>query len=157
MVFDMGGGTTDITIFECFGGTEAGFAFRGTAGNRSLGGDDVDGIIVDWFGAGNGAEVRKLCRNAKIEICGIDGEEEGKDLIEIVHNENKKILTRILFDDLIQGIVKKCEDLVDRAVGDLGGVNIDEVILVGGSSRIPAVKEMLKNKVSFFCVVLLSS
>ena len=162
LVFDMGGGTTDVTICRCEGGTDAKFMLLKSFGDDCLGGDDVDSILVDWVKKNSRVkenfqwddkEIRDICRNAKVELCG-NAEEQLEELeevtididIDIDIEKQKLLLTRENFDVLIENILSRCERLIDRGLEKMKVEDIDEVILVGGSSRIGAVRRLLLRK-----------
>lgn len=160
-VFDLGGGTFDISIMELGDGV---FEVKSTNGDTHLGGDDFDQKIIDWlageFSAENfGADLKKdpmalqrlkdAAEKAKIELSNQTSTEINLPYIMPVDGVPKhlvKTLTRAKFeqicDDLFQRTVIPCQ----RALQDahLGASDIDEVILVGGSSRIPKVQEIVK-------------
>ena len=153
LVFDMGGGTTDITVATLKPGTKAGFKLITTVGDERLGGDDIDELILDWFLLCNKIEksgtttseirkLRSLCSAAKIALCGNE-HDDPMDVVEINFKSLKLELTKLKFDEIINEIVSKAGDLVDKAVA---GCCIEEVVLVGGGSRVGAIRQMLSSK-----------
>ena len=160
-VFDLGGGTFDISIMELGDGV---FEVKSTNGDTHLGGDDFDQKIIDWlaqeFAAENGgADLKKdpmalqrlkdAAEKAKIELSNQTSTEINLPYIMPVDGVPKhlvKTLTRAKFeqlcDDLFQRTIIPCRKALEDA--HLGASQIDEVLLVGGSSRIPKVQELVK-------------
>lgn len=159
-VFDLGGGTFDISILELGDGV---FEVKSTNGDTHLGGDDFDQVIIDWlaeeFKAEEGVDLRKdpmalqrlkeAAEKAKIELSSTTTSEINLPYIMPVNGMPKhlvKTLTRAKFealsDKLIQATIEPCR----KAMKDAGLTNsdIDEVILVGGSTRIPAVQAIVE-------------
>lgn len=159
-VFDLGGGTFDISILELGDGV---FEVKSTNGDTHLGGDDFDQVIIDWlaedFKSDEGVDLRKdpmalqrlkeAAEKAKIELSSTTTSEINLPYIMPVNGMPKhlvKTLTRAKFealaDKLIQSTVEPCR----KAMKDAGLTNsdIDEVILVGGSTRIPAVQTLVE-------------
>lgn len=159
-VFDLGGGTFDISILELGDGV---FEVKSTNGNTHLGGDDFDQRIIDWL-AGEflneeGIDLRKdpmalqrlkeAAEKAKIELSSATSTEINLPYIMPVNGIPKhlvKTLTRAKFEQLIDDLLQKCVAPCQTAMKDAGLTNsdIDEVILVGGSTRIPAVQELVE-------------
>lgn len=158
-VFDLGGGTFDISILELGDGV---FEVKSTNGDTHLGGDDFDHVIIDWladeFLREEGADLRKdpmamqrlkeAAEKAKIELSSSTSTEINLPYIMPVGGVPKhlvKTLTRAQFeklaDRLIQACLPPCENAL-RAAG-FSKSDIDEVILVGGSTRIPAIQELV--------------
>lgn len=156
-VFDLGGGTFDISILDLADGV---FEVLSTDGNTHLGGDDFDNKIIDWlaneFQQEEGVDLRKdpmalqrlkeAAEKAKIELSSSTSTEINLPYIFPVNGVPKhlvKTLTRAKFeqlcDDLIKGTIEPCRRALQNA--KLSTSQIDEVILVGGSSRIPAVQQ----------------
>ena len=160
-VFDLGGGTFDISILEFGGGV---FEVLSTNGDTHLGGDDFDQVIIDWlvqeFKNDEGADLKsdpmamqrlkEAAEKAKIELSSSTSTEINLPYIMPVGGVPKhlvKTLTRAKFEQLAHGLIQACLAPCQKAMADahLSTADIDEVILVGGSSRIPAVQELVKN------------
>ena len=160
-VFDLGGGTFDISILEFGGGV---FEVLATNGDTHLGGDDFDQKIIDWladgFKADEGIDLRKdpmamqrlkeAAEKAKIELSSTTSTEINLPYISAEGGVPKhlvKTLTRAQFEQLCHDLIQKCLVPCQNAIRDakLTTNDIDEVILVGGSSRIPAVQTLVKN------------
>ena len=161
LVFDLGGGTFDVSILDIADGV---FEVLATAGNNRLGGDDFDNKIVDYlvdtFKSSDGVDLRgdrmamqrlrEAAEKAKIELSGtmssninlayITADATGPKHMDIT-------LTRAKFDELTADLVQKTMDPVKRAMSDASVTpsDIDKILLVGGSTRIPAVQEAVKN------------
>ncbi|NMB05426.1 MAG: molecular chaperone DnaK [Bacteroidales bacterium] len=159
-VFDLGGGTFDISILELGDGV---FEVKSTNGDTHLGGDDFDHRIIDWlaqeFMNEEGIDLRKdpmalqrlkeAAEKAKIELSSASSTEINLPYIMPVNGIPKhlvKTLSRAKFEQLIDDLLQKCVNPCQTAMKDAGLSNsdIDEVILVGGSTRIPAVQEMVE-------------
>ena len=160
-VFDLGGGTFDISILEFGGGV---FEVLSTNGDTHLGGDDFDQVIIDWldndFKAAEGIDLSKdpmamqrlkeAAEKAKIELSSSTSTEINLPYITAEGGVPKhlvKNLTRAQFEQLAHSLIQACLVPCQNAIRDakLNTADIDEVILVGGSSRIPAVQELVKN------------
>ena len=160
-VFYLGGGTFDISILEFGGGV---FEVLSTNGDTHLGGDDFDQVIINWladgFKAEEGVDLRKdpmamqrlkeAAEKAKIELSSSTSTEINLPYITAVDGMPKhlvKTLTRAQFEQLAHNLIQACLVPCQNAVRDakLSTSDIDEVILVGGSSRIPAVQTLVKN------------
>ena len=160
-VFDLGGGTFDISILEFGGGV---FEVLSTNGDTHLGGDDFDQAIIDWlvqeFRNDEGADLKsdpmamqrlkEAAEKAKIELSSSTSTEINLPYIMPVAGVPKhlvKTLTRAKFEQLTHDLIQACLSPCQKAVADakLTTADIDEVILVGGSSRIPAVQTLVKN------------
>ena len=160
-VFDLGGGTFDISILDFGGGV---FEVLSTNGDTHLGGDDFDQVIIDWlvdeFRHDEGADLKsdpmamqrlkETAEKAKIELSSSTSTEINLPYITATAAGPKhliKTLTRAKFEQLAHNLIQACLVPCQNAVRDAGiSVNdIDEVILVGGSSRIPAVQTLVKN------------
>ncbi|MBP5408612.1 MAG: molecular chaperone DnaK, partial [Prevotella sp.] len=160
-VFDLGGGTFDISILEFGGGV---FEVLSTNGDTHLGGDDFDQVIIDWlvqeFKNDEGADLKtdpmamqrlkEAAEKAKIELSSSTSTEINLPYIMPVGGVPKhlvKTLTRAKFEQLAHDLIQACLAPCQKAIADakLSTSDIDEVILVGGSSRIPAVQELVKN------------
>jgi molecular chaperone DnaK len=160
LVYDLGGGTFDVSILEVGEGV---FEVKSTAGDTHLGGDDFDNVIsnyiADEFKKEQGIDLRKdkqalqrlreAAEKAKIELSStlstnvnlpfITADAEGPKHLDLN-------ITRAKFDDLTRDLVERTTESVNRAITDakLKASDIDEVILVGGSTRIPAVQELVR-------------
>ena len=160
-VFDLGGGTFDISILEFGGGV---FEVLSTNGDTHLGGDDFDQVIIDWlvqeFKNDEGADLKadpmamqrlkEAAEKAKIELSSSTSTEINLPYIMPVAGVPKhlvKNLTRAKFEQLAHDLIQACLAPCQKAIADakLTTADIDEVILVGGSSRIPAVQTLVKN------------
>jgi len=160
-VFDLGGGTFDISILEFGGGV---FEVLSTNGDTHLGGDDFDQVIIDWlvqeFKNDEGADLKadpmamqrlkEAAEKAKIELSSSTSTEINLPYIMPVGGIPKhlvKTLTRAKFEQLAHDLIQACLAPCQKAIADakLTTADIDEVILVGGSSRIPAVQTLVKN------------
>ena len=160
-VFDLGGGTFDISILEFGGGV---FEVLSTNGDTHLGGDDFDQVIINWLADGFKAEegvdlggrriikkrLKEAAEKAKIELSSSTSTEINLPYITAVDGMPKhlvKTLTRAQFEQLAHNLIQACLVPCQNAVRDakLSTSDIDEVILVGGSSRIPAVQTLVKN------------
>lgn len=155
-VFDLGGGTFDISILELGDGV---FEVKSTNGDTHLGGDDFDQVIINWlaeeFMSEEGLDLRKdpmalqrlkeAAEKAKIELSSTTSTEINLPYIMPVNGIPKhlvKTLTRAKFEQLADTLIRKCIDPCRQSLKDAGysPSDIDEVILVGGSTRIPAVQ-----------------
>ena len=160
-VFDLGGGTFDISILDFGGGV---FEVLSTNGDTHLGGDDFDQVIIDWlvqeFKNDEGADLKsdpmamqrlkEAAEKAKIELSSTTSTEINLPYIMPVAGVPKhlvKTLTRAKFEQLAHNLIQACLVPCQNAIRDAGisTSDIDEVILVGGSSRIPAVQTLVKN------------
>ena len=163
-VYDLGGGTFDISILELGGGM---IEVKSTNGDTHLGGDDFDQVIIDWlageFASENGGidlkkdpmalqRLKEAAEKAKIELSNQNSTEINLPYIMPVDGIPKhlvKTLTRAKFemlcDDLFQRTIEPCRKALQDA--KLNPSDIDEVLLVGGSTRIPKIQELVK---SFF-------
>ena len=160
-VFDLGGGTFDISILEFGGGV---FEVLSTNGNTHLGGDDFDQVIIDWmageFKAQEGVDLtldpmamqrlKEAAEKAKIELSSSSSTEINLPYITAAGGVPKhlgKTLTKAKFESLAHGLIQACLEPCKSAMRDAGisTSDIDEVILVGGSSRIPAVQQLVQD------------
>jgi len=161
LVYDLGGGTFDVSILEVGDGV---FEVKSTSGDTNLGGDDFDQAVLNYladeFQKDSGINLRKdkqamqrlreASEKAKIELSSslttnvnlpfITADAEGPKHLDVN-------LSRAKFDDLTSALVVKTKVAVNQALKDakLNASNIDEIILVGGSTRIPAVQELVKS------------
>ena len=162
MVFDLGGGTFDVSILDLADGT---FEVLATAGDNKLGGDDFDNALVDYmaeqFKKENGVDLTKdkmalqrmkeAAEKAKKDLSGMVETTISLPFISMgeagpLHLEMK--LTRAQFNSLTRNLVERCLHPMRQALSDahLSVNDIDQVLLVGGSTRIPAVQELVKNE-----------
>ncbi|MBO4599055.1 MAG: molecular chaperone DnaK [Bacteroidaceae bacterium] len=160
-VFDLGGGTFDISILEFGGGV---FEVLSTNGDTHLGGDDFDQVIIDWlvqeFKNDEGADLsadpmamqrlKEAAEKAKIELSSSTSTEINLPYITAVGGVPKhlvKTLSRSKFEQLAHNLIQACLVPCQNAIkdADVSTSDIDEVILVGGSSRIPAVQALVKD------------
>ncbi len=161
MVFDLGGGTFDVSILEIGDGV---FEVKATSGNNRLGGDDFDDKIVQWllsdFKREQGVDlsndkmamhrIREAAEKAKIELSSAMTTDINIPYITATANgplHLEKTLTRAKFNDLTADLVAKTMEPLKRALKDSGlkTSEIDKVILVGGSTRIPAVQDEVRD------------
>jgi molecular chaperone DnaK len=160
MVFDLGGGTFDVSILEVGDGV---FEVKSTNGDTHLGGDNFDKAVVDWLADGfkkdYGIDLRndkqalqrliEASEKAKMELSATMETVINLPFITADANGPKHLdmkLTRAKFDDLTSHLVERCRGPVTAALADakLNEKDIDEVILVGGSTRIPAVQKLVR-------------
>lgn len=160
MVYDLGGGTFDVSIIEMGDGVQEVLA---TAGNNKLGGDDFDKRVMDWmiqsFKADTGVDLtndkmamqrlKEAAEKAKIDLSGITTANINLPFITADATGPKHLdltLTRAKFNDLTSDLVDKTIEPIRQALSDSGIQigDIDKVLMVGGSSRIPAVQEAVK-------------
>jgi molecular chaperone DnaK len=160
LVYDLGGGTFDVSVLDVGDGV---FEVRSTAGDTHLGGDDFDQRVVDFvadeFKKDQGIDLRKdkqamqrmreAAEKAKIELSNvvqttinlpfITADAEGPKHLDVG-------LSRAKFDELTRDLVKRTEEPFTRALSDAGieAKDVDEIILVGGSTRIPAIQDLVK-------------
>ncbi|MDD3192059.1 MAG: molecular chaperone DnaK [Bacilli bacterium] len=162
LVFDLGGGTFDVSILQLADGT---FEVISTSGDNRLGGDDFDQVIIDWmvaeFKKQEGVDLSKdkmalqrlkdAAEKAKKELSGITKTDISLPFISMGVNGPVHLnmqLTRAKFDELTRHLVERCINPVRRALSDakMTPKDIDEVLLVGGSTRTPAVQELVKKE-----------
>lgn len=160
-VFDLGGGTFDVSILELGDGV---FEVKSTNGDTHLGGDDFDQVIIDWladeFKAQENVDLRKdpmslqrikdAAEKAKIELSSSAETEINLPYVTAVDGVPKHLVMKLsrakfeqLADSLIKRTLKPCEDALKDA--GLSKSNIDEIILVGGSTRIPAIQQAVED------------
>nr|YP_009396235.1 Hsp70-type chaperone [Melanothamnus harveyi]ARW65295.1 Hsp70-type chaperone [Melanothamnus harveyi] len=161
LVFDLGGGTFDVSVLEVGDGV---FEVLSTSGDTNLGGDDFDYKIVDWlvseFKNDEGIDLSKdrqslqrlteAAEKAKMELSGLLQTDINLPFITSTDTGPKhleKNITRAKFEELCSDLISRCKIPVDNALKDaqLGSVDIDEVVLVGGSTRIPAIQNLVKD------------
>jgi molecular chaperone DnaK len=159
-VFDLGGGTFDISILELGDGV---FEVKSTNGDTHLGGDDFDQKIIDWladeFKAAEGMDLRQdhmalqrlkeAAEKAKIELSNSSQTEINLPYVTATQTGPKhlvKTLTRAKFEQICDDLIKRCVAPCEKAIKDAGltAKDIDEVILVGGSTRIPAIQDLVQ-------------
>ncbi len=160
LVFDLGGGTFDVSVLEVGDGV---FEVKSTAGDTHLGGDDYDRRIVDWiageFQSEEGIDLRKdrqalqrlleAAEKAKVELSGVVQTEINLPFVTADQNGPKhliKTITRAKFEELTDDLTQRCVGPFSRALEDskLSEKEIDEVVLVGGSTRMPVIQELVK-------------
>ena len=160
LVFDLGGGTFDVSVLELGDGV---FEVASTAGDNHLGGDDWDQRIIDWmadkFQAENGIDLRKdpmalqrlkeAAEKAKMELSSTTQTNINLPFITADTSGPKHLdytLTRAEFERITKDLLDRCKKPVEQALKDAGLKmgEVDEVILVGGSTRMPAVQELVK-------------
>jgi len=160
-VYDLGGGTFDVSILELGDGV---FEVKSTNGDTHLGGDDLDHRVMEWliseFKKDTGIDLgqdrmalqrlREAAEKAKIELSSTQTTEINLPFITADQNGPKhlqKSLTRAKFEQLIEDLLERSKDPCKKALSDAGysAEQIDEVILVGGSTRIPAVQQIVKD------------
>ena len=160
LVFDLGGGTFDVSILELGDGV---FEVAATAGDNHLGGDDWDQRIIDWladkFKADNGIDLRQdkmalqrlkeAAEKAKMELSSTTQANINLPFITADASGPKHLdytLTRAEFERITKDLLDRCKKPVEQALKDAGlkAGDIDEVILVGGSTRMPAVQDLVK-------------
>jgi molecular chaperone DnaK len=160
LVWDLGGGTFDVSILEVGDGV---FEVKSTAGDTHLGGDDYDQAIVryvaDQFARAEGIDLRKdrqalqrlleAAEKAKIELSGVTQTELNLPFITADQNGPKHLavtLTRAKFEEITGDITERCVGPFRQALGDakLDASKIDEVVLVGGSTRMPVIQQLVK-------------
>ncbi len=162
MVYDLGGGTFDVSLLEISDGV---FEVLATAGNNRLGGDDFDKRIIDWIATefmkeNNGIDLRKdkmalqrlkdAAEKAKIELSGMSSANINLPFITADATGPKHFdgtLTRAKFNEMTADLVEATMTPAKRVLADAGlsASQIDKVLLVGGSTRIPAVQDAVKN------------
>ena len=163
LVYDLGGGTFDVSILDLADGV---FEVRASNGNGHLGGDDFDNRVMDWiadkFKAQNGFELKRdpmtnqrlkeAGEKAKIELSSVMSTDINLPFITMDSNGQPvhfdATLTRAEFDKITDDLVQATVEPIDLAMRDAGVTvsDIDKVLLVGGSSRIPAVQTLIRNK-----------
>jgi molecular chaperone DnaK len=160
LVFDLGGGTFDVSILEVGDGV---FEVKSTSGDTHLGGDDFDKKIVDWlanqFQINEGIDLRKdkqalqrlteAAEKAKIELSSATQTNINLPFITATQAGPKHLdmmLTRGKFEEMTADLLDRCRKPVQQALQDakLSNAQLDEIVLVGGSTRIPAVQELVR-------------
>ena len=158
LVFDLGGGTFDVSILDIGDGT---FEVISTAGDNRLGGDDWDQVVADWIKAQIKIEnniditdkaslqrIKEAAEKAKIELSASTSTTISLPFISMTSAgpvNFETTLTRAKFQDLTRHLLKRCEEPVRRALADakLSANDLDQVLLIGGSIRMPAVQELV--------------
>jgi len=165
LVFDMGGGTTDVTICEMTPDASRRFKVVATVGDHRLGGDDVDEALVqfvetrmsdksDGIARKEKRILQQKCRAAKEELCGNGGDPPPAQEVTIEIQKTEIAISQDQFKEIIKPFVLRADRIVEEALDAYasqlkvrrGKIMMDEVVLVGGSSRVPAVRKMLKEK-----------
>ena len=160
-VFDLGGGTFDISVLELGDGV---FEVKSTNGDTHLGGDDFDQVIIDWMAEGfkqkEGIDLREdsaalarlkeAAEKAKIELSSSTETEINLPYVTVTSSGPKHLvekLSRSQFEKIADSLIQRCLEPCKKAVSDAGLSisEIDEIILVGGSTRIPAVQNIVEN------------
>lgn len=160
LVFDLGGGTFDVSILEVGDGV---FEVLSTSGDTHLGGDDFDRKLVDWlieeFKKDEGIDLKKdrqalqrlteAAEKAKVELSNLTQTDINLPFITATNTGPKHLersISRAKFEDLCSNLIARCEIPVNNALKDaqLDASKINEVVLVGGSTRIPAVQQVVK-------------
>ncbi len=160
LVFDLGGGTFDVSVLEVGDGV---FEVKSTSGDTQLGGDDFDKKIVDWlaeeFKKSEGLDLRgdrqalqrltEAAEKAKIELSSVAETSINLPFITATSEGPKHLdmrLSRAKFEDICADLISRCRTPVENALRDakLSKTDINEVVLVGGSTRIPAIKALVK-------------
>src|SRR6202522_1909188 len=161
LVFDLGGGTFDVSVLEIGEGV---FEVKSTSGNTHLGGDDWDQKIIDWrvtsFKDTEGVDLstdkmalqrlKEAAEKAKIELSSVQETQINLPFITATSEGPKHLdlkLTRAKFNELTADLVESCRGPFEQAVTDAGlkTSDIDHVVMVGGSTRIPAVQELVQS------------
>ncbi len=164
LVFDLGGGTFDVSVLEVGDGV---FEVLSTSGDTHLGGDDFDKVIVDHlaetFKSNEGIDLRQdkqalqrlteAAEKAKIELSNATQSEINLPFITATPEGPKHLdltLTRAKFEELASNLIDRCRIPVEQALKDakLSSSELDEIVMVGGSTRIPAVLELVKRTTS---------
>ena len=161
LVFDLGGGTFDVSVLEIGDGV---FEVLSSSGDAHLGGDDFDAVLVqdlaDTFQKEEGIDLRKdpqglqrlteAAEKAKIELSSSSQTEINLPFITATDTGPKHLnvtVTRAKFEELASGLIERCKQPVIQCLKDAGiqSSEVDEIVMVGGSSRIPAVQELVKS------------
>ena len=169
VVFDLGGGTFDVSVLEV-ADTDSGdgssrvFQVVSTSGDTQLGGDDFDEALInyvaDQFKSDNGVDLREdtmalqrlqeACEKAKKELSSVPSTDINLPFITADASGPKHLqmtITQAKFEELIDDLVSRCRKPVEQALSDAGfsASDIDEIVLVGGSTRVPKVREMVQS------------
>ena len=159
LVFDLGGGTFDVSILDIGDGT---FEVVSTAGDNHLGGDDWDAVVADYIKAqikqesglditdkGSLQRIKEAAEKAKIELSSSLETTISLPFISMTSSgpvNFETTLTRAKFQDITRHLLKRCEEPVRRALADanMKASDLDQILLIGGSIRMPAVQELVK-------------
>ena len=160
LVFDLGGGTFDVSVLEI---SEGIFQVKSTSGNTHLGGDDWDQRVIDWLvksfkdtdGVDLGADkmalqrLKEAAEKAKVELSSVQETTINLPFITATDTGPKHLdlkLTRAKFQELTADLVDACRGPFEQAINDAGltKAKIDHVVLVGGSTRMPAIQELVQ-------------
>jgi molecular chaperone DnaK len=167
LVFDLGGGTFDVSILEIYQvDGQPQIEVKATSGDNRLGGDDFDAVVVDWilaeFKKSSGIDLskdlqamsrlREAAEKAKIELSGTNTSQINLPFITMVDGQPEHLdlsLSRAKFEDLISELVERTMSPTRQAMKDSGlsKGSVDKVLLVGGSTRVPAVQEAIEKEV----------
>ncbi len=161
LVFDLGGGTFDVSVLEIGDGV---FEVKSTSGNTKLGGDDWDQRVIDWliksFKDSDGVDLAKdkmalqrlkeAAEKAKIELSQVQETNINLPYVTATDSGPKHLdlkLSRSKFQELTQDLVDKCKDPFEQAIRDAGlkTSDINHVVMVGGSTRMPAIQDLVKS------------
>jgi molecular chaperone DnaK len=161
LVFDLGGGTFDVSVLEIGDGV---FEVKSTSGNTHLGGDDWDQRVIDWlvteFKNTEGVDLaadkmalqrlKEAAEKAKIELSSVQETQINLPFITATSEGPKHLdlkLTRAKFNDLTADLVDGCKGPFEQAISDAGlkMSDLDHVVLVGGSTRMPAIQDMVQS------------
>ena len=166
LVFDLGGGTFDVSILEIYQVEgQPQIEVKATSGDNRLGGDDFDEVVIDWivseYKKSSGIDLskdmqamsrlREAAEKAKIELSGTNSTQVNLPFITMRDGQPEHLdmtLSRAKFDDLTADLIKMTMKPTRRAMKDAGGKagDIDKILLVGGSTRIPAVQEAIEKE-----------
>ncbi len=166
LVFDLGGGTFDVSILEIYQvDGQPQIEVKATSGDNKLGGDDFDKKVIDWivkeFKKSSGIDLskdlqamsrlREAAEKAKIELSGTNSTQVNLPFITMRDGQPEHLdmaLSRAKFDDLTAGLIRKTMEPTRRAMKDAGvkAGDIDKILLVGGSTRIPAVQDAVEKE-----------
>ena len=167
LVYDLGGGTFDVSVLEIYQvDGQPQIEVKATSGDNRLGGDDFDHVIVEWITSeylkSSGIDLKKdtqamsrlreAAEKAKIELSGTSMSQINLPFITMKDGQPEHLdlsLTRAKFEDLISDLVERTMSPTRRAMKDagIGKGDVDKVILVGGSTRVPAVQEAIESEV----------
>ena len=167
LVYDLGGGTFDVSVLEIYQvDGQPQIEVKATSGDNRLGGDDFDHVIVEWITSeylkSSGIDLtkdmqamsrlREAAEKAKIELSGTSMSQINLPFITMKDGQPEHLdlsLSRAKFEDLISGLVERTMSPTRRAMKDagIGKGDVDKVILVGGSTRVPAVQEAIESEV----------
>ena len=166
LVYDLGGGTFDVSVLEIYQvDGQPQIEVKATSGDNRLGGDDFDAVVVDWilaeFKKSSGIDLskdlqamsrlREAAEKAKIELSGTNTSQINLPFITMVDGQPEHLdlsLSRAKFEDLISDLIERTMGPTRQALKDagLGKGGVDKVLLVGGSTRVPAVQEAIEKE-----------